>query len=48
MYLPHFISAVVVVSILSALLSPSSGLINQLITAFGGTPILFMAEPKYF
>jgi len=37
-YLPHFISAVVVVSILSALLSPSSGLINQLITAFGGTP----------
>ena len=48
MYLPHFISAVVVVSILSALLSPSSGLINQLITAFGGTPIHFMAEPKYF
>ena len=47
-YLPHFISAVVVVSILSALLSPSSGLINQLITAFGGTPIHFMAEPKYF
>lgn len=38
----------VVVSILSALLSPSSGLINQLITAFGGTPIHFMAEPKYF
>ena len=35
-------------SILSALLSPSSGLINQLITAFGGTPIHFMAEPKYF
>ena len=30
------------------MLSPSSGLINQLITAFGGTPIHFMAEPKYF
>ena len=38
----------VVVSILSALLSPSCGLINQLITTFGGTPIHFMAEPKYF
>lgn len=47
-YLPHFISAVVVVSIITSLLSPSNGLINQVIEFFGGDPIFFMAEPKYF
>ncbi|MGM9628291.1 MAG: ABC transporter permease [Faecousia sp.] len=47
-YLPHFISAVVVVSIINALLSPTSGLLNQVIVFFGGDPIHFMAEPKYF
>ena len=47
-YMPHFISAVVVVSLINAMLSPSSGLLNQIITMFGGTPIHFMAEPKYF
>lgn len=47
-YMPHFISAVVIVSLINAMLSPSSGLLNQIITMFGGTPIHFMAEPKYF
>lgn len=47
-YLPHFISAVVVVSIINSLLSPSNGLLNQIIQLFGGDPIHFMAEPKYF
>ncbi len=47
-YLPHFISVVVVVSIINAILSPSSGLLNQIIEFFGGDPIHFMAEPKYF
>jgi putative aldouronate transport system permease protein len=47
-YMPHFISSVVVVSIVNALLSPSSGLLNQIIEAFGGEAIYFMAEPKYF
>ena len=47
-YLPHFISAVVVVSIINALLSPTSGLLNQVIAFFGGDPVHFMAEPKYF
>ena len=47
-YMPHFISAVVVVSIITSLLSPSNGLINQVIEFFGGDPIFFMAEPKYF
>lgn len=47
-YLPHFISAVVVVSIINSVLSPSSGLLNQIIVFFGGDPVFFMAEPKYF
>lgn len=47
-YLPHFISAVVVVSIINAILSPTSGLLNQVIVFFGGDPVHFMAEPKYF
>lgn len=47
-YLPHFISAVVVVSIINSVLSPSSGLLNQIIVFFGGDPIFFMADPKYF
>lgn len=47
-YLPHFISTVVVVGIINSLLSPSSGLLNQVISFFGGDPIYFMAEPKYF
>ncbi len=47
-YLPHFISAVVVVSLINAMLSPSNGLINQLIQLFGGDPVHFMADPKYF
>lgn len=47
-YLPHFISAVVVVSIINSLLSPTSGLLNQVIVFFGGDPVHFMAEPKYF
>lgn len=47
-YMPHFISSVVVVSIVNALLSPSTGLLNQIIETFGGEAIYFMAEPKYF
>lgn len=47
-YLPHFISTVVVVSIINSLLSPTSGLLNQVIEFFGGDSVYFMAEPKYF
>ncbi len=39
---------VVVVSLINAMLSPSNGLFNQIIQMFGGDPVHFMAEPKYF
>ena len=47
-FLPYFISAAVMVSIMYTLLSPSSGLVNTLITRLGGESINFMAKPEWF
>ena len=47
-YLPNFISTVVVAGMIIAFLSPSSGVVNHLITVLGGTPIHFLAEPAWF
>ncbi len=46
-YAPHFLSTVVVVGMLILFLK-SDGLINQVITLVGGTPIDFMTEPGWF
>ena len=48
MYLPHFISWVIVATILTALLSKSQGIINELIVAAGGTKVDFLTSPKWF
>lgn len=45
---PHFISAVVVVSILQEVLSPTTGIINTLLNFFGIDSIFFMNEPFWF
>lgn len=47
-YLPHFVSWVVFGTIVVQFLSPSSGLLNDVIKAFGGEPVFFMRESKYF
>lgn len=47
-FLPYFISAAVMVSILYTILSPSSGIINNLIRSLGKEPINFMAKPGWF
>ncbi len=48
-YIPRFISIVVVVSIITAILSPSSGVVNHILkTYFDMEPIYFMNEPQYF
>ena len=47
-YAPHFISTVVMVGILMVFLSPRSGVFNQFIKLFGGTPVLFMGRADLF
>ena len=47
-YAPHFISTVVLVGMIFLFTSPSSGLINKIIAAFGGKPIHFTALPGWF
>lgn len=47
-YLPHFVSTVVVASILVTFLSPSTGLVNHILVHLGGSPISFLQDPKYF
>jgi len=43
-YLPHFLSWVVIAGIFIALLSPSDGAVNQVIGWFGVRPVSFMTE----
>lgn len=47
-YLPHFLSWVIISGMVIALLSPTSGPINLIITALGGNPVTFMGDPGYF
>lgn len=47
-YLPHFISVVVVVTMLSCFTSVNSGFINTIIKTLGGEPVFFMGKPEYF
>ncbi len=47
-YAPHFISTVVVCSMLMLFLQRDNGIINNLIDALGGTRTNFMTHPKYF
>jgi putative aldouronate transport system permease protein len=47
-YLPSFLSTVIVCSMAIDFLSPSGGIINQIIEFFGGEPIYFMIKPEWF
>ena len=48
-YMPRFISTAVVISILAALLSPSTGIINRMLSFIFGIPrIYYLNEPGYF
>ena len=48
LYAPHFISLVVVVSILNVMLSPSQGVVNTILEMLGMERNYFMANPAYF
>ncbi len=47
-YLPHFLSWVVLGGILIDILSPSGGILNSLINALGFEPIFFLGDNKWF
>lgn len=47
-YAPHFISVVVLCGMLNVFLSPSTGIINNVLAMLGFERIHFLAEPKMF
>ena len=46
-YAPHFISMVVMCSMIILFLSPSSGVLNRIIEILGGQSVYFMGKPEY-
>lgn len=48
LYAPHFISLVVLVSIMNSMLSPSQGVVNTILEMVGLERNYFMANPDYF
>ena len=48
LYLPHFVSFVVVAFIVKGILDLNYGVLNNVIEYFGGQPIEWYAEPKYW
>jgi len=47
-YLPHFLSWVIMFGVLLMMLSPGEGLINDIIKSVGGKPITFLTSPDWF
>ncbi|MFK7860806.1 MAG: ABC transporter permease [Granulosicoccus sp.] len=47
-YLPHFISSVIIAGIVIAGFSPSSGVVNTVISALGFEPVYFLTKPEWF
>ncbi|BCG60355.1 ABC transporter permease [Paenibacillus sp. URB8-2] len=46
-YMPHFLSWVIVSGIALGILSPGTGIVNQVIKAFGFEPVYFLGENSY-
>ncbi len=47
-YFPHFLSWVILGGVLMDVLSPSSGIVNDIIRLFGGKPIYFLGDKGWF
>lgn len=47
-YLPHFISTVIIVGIITNFFSMNDGIVNNIISLFGREPVNFLNDPKYF
>ncbi len=48
MFFPHFMSWVVVSYFVYAFLNPTKGLLNQIVGLFGGDPVMWYSEAKYW
>ena len=47
-YLPHFISSVIIAGIVITAFSPSAGIVNTIIGWLGFEPIYFLTKPEWF
>ncbi|TVY10979.1 ABC transporter permease [Paenibacillus cremeus] len=47
-YLPHFLSWVIIAGLFVNILSPTGGLLNEFIVALGGKPISFLIDNAWF
>lgn len=47
-YLPHFISTVIIAGIVITAFSPSAGIVNALLEFLGVDPIYFLIKPEWF
>ena len=47
-YLPHFVSTVIVASMIITFLSPATGVINNIIASLGGERVSFLLKQEYF
>lgn len=47
-YLPHFLSWIILGGVLIDILSPSTGIVNQVLQWFGFEPIYFLGDNKWF
>lgn len=48
-YLPHFLSSVIVITIIQRLLAPNTGILNEIIGKFGGdSSTFFLMDADYF
>lgn len=47
-YLPHFISLVIIAGIVINAFSPSTGVVNLILGKFGIEPIYFLTQPEWF
>lgn len=47
-YIPHFISLVVVCSMVANFLSPTTGIVNTILESLGMESVYFLSDPKFF
>ncbi|RGP35539.1 ABC transporter permease [Pseudotabrizicola alkalilacus] len=47
-YLPHFISSVIIAGIVITAFSPSAGIVNTVMGWFGVDPVYFLTRPEWF